>query len=239
MSLVWSLLFKDPAIILSTIFMGSLSVACSFFDSQGNKQHAISQAWARMLLRIGGVTVRIRGIENVDPAQNYLFAGNHRSLYDTPVVLGSIPQQFLFLVNQRYVRLPFLGTHLRRAGHFSVDSNDIRSSLKIMTEAAKRIQERKLSVVLFPEGSRARDGVQQFKEGAAYIAIKAQVPVIPFALRGTREVLPIGSVHVRGLPVDFIIGKPISTSGMTLKDRQRLTSEMRNRVADLLEAAGS
>ncbi|MEZ5401708.1 MAG: lysophospholipid acyltransferase family protein [Bryobacteraceae bacterium] len=231
-----SLAVKAPLILISTIFMGTVSVAVSFFDPSGRWQHAISRAWARMLVRIAGVTVRIRGMEHVDPARNYVFVGNHLSLYDTPVVLGNIPQQFVFLVNSKYVALPFLGTHLRRSGHFSVDAADARASLKILTEAARRIQERGLSVLLFPEGARARGDMQEFKEGAAYIAIKSQVPVIPFALRGTREVLPVGSVKLRGLPVDFVIGEPIVTAGMTLKDREELTALMRERIVGLLES---
>lgn len=230
---IWAVGVKAPVIIGTTIVMGAISVATSFFDPEGRKQHAISKTWAKMLLWEAGITVRLRGIENVDPAANYVFVGNHLSLYDTPVVLANIPQQFLFLVAARYVKLPFLGTHLRRSGHFSVDQTDARGSLKIMTEAAKRLREKHLSVLLFPEGSRARAEMGEFKEGAAYIAIKSQTPVIPFAIRGTREVLPVGSMHVRGLPVDFILGKPIRTEGMTVKDRETLTVLMRQRVAEL------
>jgi len=236
MSFLFAIFVKAPLIVFSTILMGSISVATSLFDPGGRRQHAISRTWAKMLLFLGGVTVRMSGMENLDPGQNYVFVGNHLSLYDTPVVLANIPRQFLFLVNARYVRLPFLGTHLRRSGHFSVDPDDKRSSLKIMTEAARRVQQRGLSILLFPEGRRARAELQEFKDGAAVIAIKSQAPVIPFALRGTREVLPIGSVHVKGLPVDFVLGQPIPTAGLTLKDREWLTREMRRRIVELMES---
>jgi len=234
MSFLVSILFKAPLIVLSTIFMGTISVLTSLFDADGRKQHAIARQWARMLVAIAGVSVRVSGMENIEPGAHYVFVGNHLSLFDTPVVLANIPGQFLFLVNSKYVKLPFLGTHLRRSGHFSVDAADTRASLKIMTEAARRIRERGLSVLLFPEGSRARGEMQEFKEGAAYIAIKSQAAVIPFALRGTREVLPVGSLHIRGLPVDFVLGEPIRTEGMTLKDREHLTRTMRERIEALL-----
>ena len=238
MPLLFSLLVKAPLILLSTIVMGTISVAVSFFDPEGRKQHAISRNWARQLLFIAGITVRIRGLENLDPRGNYVFAGNHLSLFDTPVVLAVIPRQFLFLVNSKYVKLPFLGTHLRRSGHFSVDTSDTRASLKVMTEAARRIDEKGLSILLFPEGRRSSDGaLQDFKEGAAYIAIKAQAPVIPFALRGTREALPVGSLRLVGVPVDFVIGEPISTSGLTLKDREEFTALLRERISALMQEA--
>jgi 1-acyl-sn-glycerol-3-phosphate acyltransferase len=237
---LFSLLVKAPLILLSTIVMGTISVAVSVFDAEGRKQHAISRNWARQLLFIAGITVRIRGLEHFDPGANYLFAGNHLSLFDTPVVLANIPRQFLFLVNSKYVKLPFLGTHLRRSGHFSVDTTDMRGSLKIMTEAARRIGEKRLSILLFPEGRRSADGeLAEFKEGAAYIAIKAQVPVIPFAVRGTREALPVGSLDLKGVPVDFVLGEPIPTAGLTLKDREELTALLRERILGLMqEAAG-
>ncbi len=235
---LFSLLVKAPLILVSTIVMGTISVAISFFDPAGRKQHAISRNWARQLLLIAGISVRIRGLENLDPRGNYVFAGNHLSLFDTPVVLANIPRQFLFLVNAKYVKLPFLGTHLRRSGHFSVDQSDMRGSLKVMTEAARRIDEKKLSILLFPEGRRSAGGeLGDFKEGAAYIAIKAQAPVIPFALRGTREALPVGSLHLKGVPVDFVIGEPIPTAGLTLKDREELTAMLRERIQELMQQA--
>ena len=238
MSFLWAVCVKAPLIISTTIVMATISVATSFFDPRGVKQHAIARAWARMLLFLAGIRMRIRGMENIAPDKHYIFVGNHLSLYDTPVVLANIPKQFLFLVSAKYVKLPFLGTHLRRSGHFSVDSGDMRGSLKIMTEAARQLNERGLSILLFPEGRRASGEMQEFKEGAAYIAIKSQAPVIPFAIRGTREVLPVGSVHVKGVTVDFVLGEPIATAGMTLKDREALTATMRERVAQLLESIG-
>ena len=236
---LFSLLVKAPLILLSTIVMATISVAVSVFDPAGRWQHAISRNWAKQLLFIAGVTVRIRGLERLDRGANYVFAGNHLSLFDTPVVLANIPRQFLFLVNSKYVKIPFLGTHLRRSGHFSVDPSDMRGSLKIMTEAGRRIVEKNLSILLFPEGRRSADGeLGEFKEGAAYIAIKAQVPVIPFAVRGTREALPVGSLDLRGVPVDFVLGKPIPTAGLTLKDREELTALLRDRILELMREAG-
>lgn len=231
---LWNILVKPPLIILSTMVMGAVSFVTSFFDPSGRGQHAISANWARQLLWIGGVRVRMRGSENLRSGQNYVFAGNHLSLYDTPVVLASIPRQFLFLVNRKYVEMPFLGTHLRRSGHFGVDSSDMRASLKIMTQAAARLQEKGLSVLLFPEGSRSRTGeLQAFKEGVAYIAIKSGVPIVPFVLRGTGSILPIGSGHVRGGDVDFVLGEPIPVAQYTLKDRETLTALLRERIAAL------
>jgi len=232
-SFLWSLLVKDPLIIVCTIIMGTISVATSFLDPEGRWTDRIARRWARMLLFLGGVKVHLHGLGHIDRNTNYVFAGNHFSLMDTPVVLPNVPVRFLFLVNAKYVQLPFLGTHLRRSGHFSVDPDDVRGSLRVMTEAARVAKERKLSLLVFPEGARARGPMGEFKEGAAYIAIKAGLPVIPFAIRGTREVLPIGSVHIRGGSVDLAFGEPVSVEGFTLKDRGRLTQVLFDRVTEL------
>ncbi len=233
LSFLWALLCKAPLIVLATIFMGSLSFAVSFADSEGVITDRIARWWARILLMVGGVRVRVHGLESIDPRRHYVFAGNHLSLMDTPVVLANVPVRFLFMVNAKYVRLPFLGTHLRRCGHFSVEQDDVRAAMRSMTEAARTIRERRLSILLFPEGTRSRGAMTEFKEGAAYIAIKAGVDVVPFAIRGTREVLPVGSVHIRGGEVDLAFGNPIAVAGYALKDRARLTRRMFEAVAEI------
>ncbi|MCP5120432.1 MAG: 1-acyl-sn-glycerol-3-phosphate acyltransferase [bacterium] len=236
LSLLWALLVKDPLIIASTVLMGSASVVASYFDRSGTTPDRIARRWARLLLWLAGVKVRVRGLENIDRSRRYVFVGNHLSLFDTPVVLPHIPVRFLFLVASRYVDMPFLGTHLRRSGHFSVELDDVRASLRTMTRAAAALQNRGVSLLVFPEGSRAPGEMEEFKQGAAYMAIKAGAPVVPFALRGTREVLAIGSLHVRGGNVDLVFGEPIDTSRYRLRDRAELTAMMRNAVAGL--AAG-
>jgi 1-acyl-sn-glycerol-3-phosphate acyltransferase len=229
-----ALLLKAPLIVLLTILLGAASVVVSFFDRENRITDRIARLWARLLVAVGRLRVRVRGLEHIQTDKQFVFVGNHRSLIDTPVVLANIPVRFLFLVNARYVRIPFLGTHLRRTGHFSVEPEDVRASMRAMTEAARAVTERKVSILLFPEGSRARGAMEEFKEGAAYIAIKAGIPVIPFALKGTREVLPIGSIAVRGGPVELVFGEPIPVEGYRLKDRAQLTRLMFDRVSALL-----
>jgi len=232
-SYLWSLLVKDPLILGSTAVCGTISVAISYLDRSGKWPDRIARFWAKLLLMLAGARVRVCGMENIDLSRGSVFVGNHLSLFDTPVVLANLPVRFRFLVHTKYVQKPFLGTHLSRTGHFSVDPEDIRASLRIMTQASKALREQGQSVLVFPEGSRAAGEMGEFKGGAAYIAIKAGAPVVPFAIAGTREILPINSLHVRGGPVDLVFGKPIPTTGYTLQDRDRLNQEMHAAVAAL------
>src|SRR5882672_5769023 len=234
-----SLFITDPIIILATILMGSVSLLASLFDSAGRIQHQISRIWSRMLLAVSGVKMRVEGLDKIDADAAYVFVANHRSLMDTPVVLAHIPLQFRFLAKKGLFLIPILGTHLRRAGHLQVVRDDPRASLRSMSDAARIIRERGISVLLFPEGGRSKDGFREFKEGAAYIAIKAGVPAVPIAMEGTREVLPMGSMQIMSGIVRLRVGDPIPTARLTLKDRTILTQKLREKVAELLSESAT
>ena len=233
MSLLRSLLFTTPLIVISTIVMGTLSLVDSFFDRSGNSQHRLAQAWGRMLLAASLIRVRVEGADHLDPAATYVFVSNHQSLMDIPAILSTLPHQFRFFAKKGLYAIPFVGTHLRRAGHLPVDRSSARASLKSMTEGANIISRRGVSVLLFPEGGRAPEGLREFKEGAAYIAIKAGVPVVPMAIVGMREKLPMGSIYVRSGRVAVRIGQPIPTAGMKVAERLELTERLYREVERL------
>ena len=226
-------LFADPCIILATIFFGTISLAVSFFDRTGTVQIGVARAWARTLLAVSGVRVEVEGLEYVVPSGSYVFISNHLSFLDTPVVLANIPVQFRFLAKRGLFQIPFLGQHLSRAGHIPVPREDPRASVKTMQLAAETIKEKKISLLIFPEGGRSHNGeLQPFKEGGAYIAIRAGVPVGPVVITGTRELLPWGSGIVRPGCVRLRILEPIETARLSLKDRGRLTEHVRTLISE-------
>lgn len=235
MSLLRSLLFSTPLIILSTVVMWTCSVACSLFDPSGNSQHRMARIWGRMLLAASLIRVRVEGLENLDGPGPYVFVSNHASLMDIPAILACLPYQFRFFAKKALYTVPFVGWHLKRAGHIPVDRANARASLRSMSEGARMVAEHGLSVLLFPEGGRAPQGLREFKEGAAYIAIKAGVPLAPMALSGMRELLPMGSIHLRSGRVTLRIGKPIPTAGLTLHDREQLTARLYEEIAAMLQ----
>lgn len=231
------LLITDPCIVIATIAFGSISLLVSTFDSSGRKQAALAAAWSRVLLWVTGVKVKVEGLQNISPEGSYIFVANHLSYMDTPVVLANIPVQFRFLAKGGLFKIPFLGWHLSRAGHIRVPLGNARAAVKTLTAAAQAVREQGVSLLIFPEGGRSRDGsLGEFKEGAAYIAIRAGVPLVPIGLTGTREVMPYGSAQIHGGRVMMRIGEPIPTSGVTLHERLRLTSDLRERIQALTEA---
>ena len=231
----WSSVFVSPGFILSTCVHGAINIVLSLFESSGRIQLRVARVWARSLLWIAGVKVDAEGLEQLQPGTPYIMVANHLSYMDTPVILTHIPIEFRFLAKEELFRWWFLGWHLHRAGHIPVPLEDPRGSVKTLKRAAEMIRRRGVSLMIFPEGGRSMDGqLQEFIDGASYLAIKAQVPVVPVALIGTREILAMGSGIFHRGRVRLRVGEPISTLGMGLHDRRKLTETAREKVAEML-----
>lgn len=228
-----SALFSAPAIILATVVMALISLICSLWDRDGRAQHRLARRWGRMLLAVSFVRTKVRGAGKLDPNACYVVVSNHSSYMDIPSLYSALPLEIRFFAKKGLFSIPLMGWHLHRAGHLPVVRGDARASLKSMAEGAKLIQERHISVLLFPEGGRTEIGMRPFREGAAYIAIKAGVPVVPVGLVNVRRVLPMHSVLLRPGEIEVNIGDPIDTSKMTLHDRGRLNEILQERVAEL------
>lgn len=228
-----SVLISDLAAILLTILMGAASLICSFWDRDGRLQHRLARQWGRMLLAVSFVRCTVRGAEKLDPRTSYVVVANHSSYMDIPTLYSALPLEIRFFAKKGLFAIPLLGWHLHRAGHLPVVRDDARASLKSMSEGAKLIRQRGVSVLLFPEGGRTETGIRPFKEGAAYIAIKAGVPVLPVGLVNLRRVLPMDSLLLRPAAVEVNIGEPVDTTGMSLHDRARLNEILQERVAEL------
>jgi 1-acyl-sn-glycerol-3-phosphate acyltransferase len=229
--LLWSLLVVDPLIALSTAICATISI----FGSPGLKS-SMARIWGRSLIAIARVRLSTEGVSRLPTGTAYVLAPNHLSYMDTPALLSTIPVDFRFLAKEELFRIWFLGWHLHRAGHVAVPLEDPRAALKTLSKAAEAMRENGLSLLVFPEGGRSATGVlQEFQEGAAYLAIKAQAPLVPVALIGTREVLPMHGKKFTAGPVKVVFGEPIPTEGMTIKDRTALTATVRERIVEMLK----
>jgi 1-acyl-sn-glycerol-3-phosphate acyltransferase len=229
-----SLVISIPLIVLSTVVCGLASMGAALVDRTGNAAHRVARIWSRILLAVSFIRVRAMGAEKLDPAGSYVFVANHSSYMDIPALLSVLPQQFRFFAKSGLYRIPFLGWHLRWAGHLPVDRSNARNSLKSMTAGAEAIRDRHISMLLFPEGGRSPEGLREFREGAAYIAIKAGVPIVPVGIVGMRDLLPIGSIHIRSGRVLVYVGAPISTLGVKPAGRAELTERLHGEIRALL-----
>ncbi|HET6219966.1 MAG TPA: lysophospholipid acyltransferase family protein [Acidobacteriaceae bacterium] len=224
---------RVPLFFFATGVFGSMSLAASCLEKDGRWQHNIAQRWARTSLRIAGAPVTVIGRENLVPVAVY--TSNHTSFMDTPLVFGSLPFQFRILAKQSLWKWPFIGWHLQRSGQIPVDEESGSGSIAGLNRAI-RVLKSGMPLFIFPEGGRTQDGeVQPFMRGPAYISIRARSPLVPIALIGTYELLPIHTHHFRPGPVKLVIGKPIDPSGYTIRQADELTVKLRGEILKLYQ----
>ena len=225
-------LFRSPLFFLSTGLYGSCSLLVSCFERDGRIQHKIARQWARTLLRVIGAPVQVIGKEHMLPLAVY--ASNHTSFMDTPVVFSSLPFQFRILAKQSLWKWPFIGWHLQRSGQIPVDE-EAGGSVGGLNQAIRALKAG-MPLFIFPEGGRTPDGAMQtFMRGPAYISIRSRVPLIPMALIGTYELLPMHTSHFRPRPVKLVIGEPIDPANYTIRQTDELTTRLRNEILRLYE----
>ncbi len=233
-ALTWlrAVLWYAPLIFLATALYGAVSLTLSLFDPTGRKQHRVAQAWARRLVRIAQLRVTVEGRENLILDRPAVMVANHLSYMDIPVLFSELPLQFRIMARKGLFSIPFMGWHLRRSGHLPVDHANVRASLQSLRKAAESVKNG-MAAFVFPEGGRSTSGyLREFVSGAFFIALRAQAPVVPMVLIGTREALPPDSLHLRPGPVRLIIGPAIETAGLTVKDSEALS----RRVHEYFEA---
>jgi 1-acyl-sn-glycerol-3-phosphate acyltransferase len=224
-------LFFLPMVGLATIFFGTLTLIASLWDKNGREQHVIARIWARALLRIAMSPVTVGHAERL-PQQTAVYVSNHLSYYDTPVLFAKLPFQFRILAKAPLWKIPFIGWYLSRSGQVPIDQSSARAGIVSLSRGAKTLQSG-MPMVIFPEGGRAFNGeLQPMMSGAAWLALKAQVPIVPLTLVGTYELLPIHIYALRPRPLKLIVGEPISTTGMSTRDADELTTRVFSVIHD-------
>ncbi|MCL1979717.1 MAG: 1-acyl-sn-glycerol-3-phosphate acyltransferase [Proteobacteria bacterium] len=220
-------------------FLTLVVSALSLIDLLWGRKSAIKaqvfpRYWGRFLCRFAGVRVRVEGMDNIDPSQIYIFAGNHCSQYDIFSFQGYFPHDFRWIAKKELFRVPIFGQAMHRVGYIPIDRSHGRQAVKSLDQAARRIASGS-SVLIFPEGTRSPDGnLQEFKAGAVMLAIKAKVPIVPLGFCGSYQVLPKGRLLPRGGEIVIRIGTPISTAHYQATDKHTLATELHGAVARLL-----
>lgn len=223
---------RAPVFFLSTGFFGSLALIASLFDKDGKLQHAIAQRWGRAVIRISGSRLTVIGGEHLD-GRSAVYAANHLSYTDTPVIFGALPFQFRIVARHELFKLPFIGWYLRRSGQLAVNVTNPRASIASMGAAVKTLKSG-LPLFIFPEGGRSASGhLSTLLNGPAFMAIRAQVPIVPMALIGTYELLPIHTTSFHPMPLRLVVGEPIDTSGYSAKQVDELTKRLGETIAQL------
>lgn len=236
LSRIRSYFFYVPLVYLYTAIMGAGSLLASLFDHSGRIQHGFARTWAKMILATAACPVTIVNGEKLDVGGPAVYVVNHLSALDIPTLYAALPFQFRIMAKKELFRYPVLGWHLKRSGQIPVERENARSSLKSLVRASETLK-KGMPLVVFPEGGRSANGqLQAFMGGSFYVAIKAQVPVVPLALIGTYEALPMNSFHARPRPFQLVVGDAISTVGYAPREMDKLAAQAESAVAELYYA---
>jgi 1-acyl-sn-glycerol-3-phosphate acyltransferase len=227
-----------PLLTIITVFCASASLLISFADKRGRLQHKIAHRWARALVWLSGCRLKIYGEQNLNKYPVAVYASNHTSYMDTPVIFASLPFQFRILAKKELWPIAFIGWYLNRSGQIPVDTANPHATLSSLGAGVKALRAG-MPLFVFPEGGRTADGeLKPFLSGAAYLAIRAQVPLVPIALKGVYDLLPIHTRHLYPGELTLSVGEPIETRGMTPRQVDELTAQLRGAIEELL-ATGS
>lgn len=192
---------------------------------RGRLFHALARFWARTVLTICRVRVKVRGIENLARGQSYVYVSNHASMFDIPAILAGVPDQIRIVYKKELEIVPFFGWGLKWGHYIGIDRGRSSKAMKSIEEAIGKIRNGQ-SLLLYAEGTRTLDGkLQPFKRGAFNIAVRAGVPVVPLTVNGSFRIMPKGSIIIHPGTVEIVLEKPIFVNSLSGREAERQLME--------------
>jgi 1-acyl-sn-glycerol-3-phosphate acyltransferase len=222
-----------PIIILTTVAFGVPAIFAALLPPRGDWFLRFARGWARTLLALAGVSVRVLHAERLEPGRSFVIVANHESFCDILVLLANLPMQVRFLAKRSVFRVPVLGWSIAAAGFIPVDREDRTRGSETVEAALDQLSGGR-SVVVFPEETRTSTGdLLPFKRGAAHLALRSGLPILPIALAGTFQVLKRESLLITPGPVAMSVGNPIEVSGRSPREREAVTRAARDEIREL------
>jgi 1-acyl-sn-glycerol-3-phosphate acyltransferase len=218
-------------ISVATVLFGLPAIPLALVPPRGEWFLKLARGWARLILAVSGVSVGVRHAERLEAGASFVIAPNHESFYDILVLLAVLPVSVRFLAKRNLFRLPILGWSMTAAGFIPVDRESRSRSFALVDAALSRLRGGR-SLIVFPEETRTRTGeLSAFKGGAALLALRSELPLLPVGIAGTFEIQRRGGFTIQPSQVSLAFGDPIPTAGRGPRDRAELTAELRERVA--------
>jgi 1-acyl-sn-glycerol-3-phosphate acyltransferase len=224
-------------IYLNLIFWTLLFGLSSFFTIllTGNKENFkfFGEIWGKTLSFIFNIKLVVKGKHNLQN-RNYVFASNHASLIDIPLLLIAVNRYTVFIAKSELSKIPIFKSILDRAGFIFVDRKNNDSAVKSMNNLMEDIKKIPRSVAIFPEGTRTSDGnLLPFKKGAAIFAINTDIPVVPVAISGTYSWSKKKLFDISQSVISFEFGEPIITENYSFNDRDYLTEKIKTNIKNM------
>ena len=235
-----SYFFIDPLIWAYTLVLGTVSLLVSFVDRDGRMQHDLARAWSWLIMKTIFSPVTVTGntaaLVTGEGSRPRVFAVTHASALDIPILYVYLPFQFRIVFKSELLAYPFVGWHLRRSGQVCINQQQPSASVGAIKSALKSLR-KGMPLVIFPEGGRTQDGnIQPFLPGAFFLAIKAQADIVPIALVGTFDLLPMNTYHIKCQPLEMRVGEVIPTAGLAMADMDAVSAKVKASI-DALHSA--
>jgi 1-acyl-sn-glycerol-3-phosphate acyltransferase len=232
-----SYFFLDPLIWLYTIVMGVVSLPTSLFSNSGRIQHDLARFWSMLIMKTIFSPVIVTGLDKIDKSKPHVYAVNHASALDIPLLYYYLPFQFRIMFKKELLKYPIIGWHLKRSGQVCIDQQNKAAAVRSVRAALKSLHHG-MPLVVFPEGGRTNDGqIKPLLPGAFFLAIKAQVDIVPVALVGMYDLLPMNTYHIKCRRLEMRVGEPISTVGLTTNGMDALATHVQQELEKLYYAA--
>lgn len=228
-----------PLIYMYTAVMATISLTISFADPDGRRQHWCAHTWCRLIAATAGMRVSVFGLEHLPPPGTpVVYMANHQSYMDIPVLFGFLPVQFRIIAKESLFKVPFMGWHLTRAGNIPINRTNRREAMRSIARAADRIREG-TSVVVFPEGTRSRNGsLQPFKAGSFKLGVTAGVAIVPLTIIGTCRILEKDSLLFHPGAVELHVHPAIPTADLRSAEIEGLMDAVWTEMAEPLVPLG-
>lgn len=200
------------------------------FNKRGRLIRFHVNTWGRVCLFASGVKLRVTGMENIIQDRPQILMSNHQSMHDI-FALCTLPLSYKWLAKKELFKVPIFGCLLYMIGCVSVDRLNPQKAKKGMDAAQTKIKSG-ASIMIFPEGTRSYDGkLQPFKKGGFLLALKKKIPIVPITIRGSNEIMKKGAMKVHPGDIDIIIGEPIETIDLRVRDRRNLVQKVHDVIS--------
>jgi len=220
-------------IAVSTALFGTLAILTSWIPPRGRLYLFWARHWARSLLWLNRIPARLEIAEEAAALPQAIYMSNHESGIDILLLLLAIRQDVRFLAKRELFFVPFMGWSMWLAGFVPVDRRRTDKARDVLSGLDRRLASG-ISILVFPEGTRSRDGrLGAFKKSGFLTALKAGLPIVPVAVSGARAVLGEQGMVIRRGPVVARAGRPIPTAGLSVHDRAALMDRVREEILGL------
>lgn len=226
----------DPLIWLYTMVLGTICIPASYLGDRARIMQWFARFWTKLIMATIASPVKVIGLDRIDTTKTHVYAANHGSALDIPVLYANLPFQFRIVFKKELLAYPMVGWYLKSSKQVCIDQQNPTHSLNDIRSAVKSLKAG-MPLVIFPEGGRTPDGeLKPFLPGAFFLALKAQVDIVPIALVGTFETLPMNTYHIKSRPLEMRVGEPISTAGLTGRDLEALSAKVHRALEELYYA---